>query len=355
MRVLITGGTGFIGGALARYLRARGYSVVVFSRTVVNVSSLVELGAEAVHGDIRDAGALERACAGCDAVVHTAGMPRPASWRTFRGVHIEGTKNVIAAAQRAGVRRVVHVASQAVMFSGVDLPRMDESMPYPARYIDPYSATKGEGERIALAANGVGGVEVTSLRPAVVWGRGDTTVLPMMARLARSPMGIPMCGDGSNLEATTHIENLVEAITLALDAPGIGGRAYLVGDAFQISWKEFLGSLVEAAGVRARFTRLPKAIAASGAWLLDSAGGAVGLPVPLARFGVWTSLTSRVIASTRARDELGYTARVGLADGLADLRAWVAEVGGAKALMKGASKRSEMQTARVRIRRAAAP
>ena len=338
MRVLITGGTGFIGGALARRLLARGDSVVVFSRTLAKASSLVELGAVAVAGEIRDADAVGRAAAGCEVVVHTAGVPRPASWRTFRGVHVEGTKNVMAAAQRAGVRRVVHVASQAVMFSGVDLARMEESMPYPARYIDPYSETKGEGERVALASNGKGGLEVMSLRPAVVWGRGDTTVLPIMAKLSRSVLGVPMCGDGSNIEATTHIDNLVGAMVLALTAPGVGGRAYLIGDGFRISWKEFLGSLVQAAGVRARFTRVPTALAAPSAWVLDNAAGALGLPVPLARFGVWTSLTSRVITSTRARDELGYVPRVGLADGLADLRAWVQEIGGAEALMRGMGK-----------------
>jgi nucleoside-diphosphate-sugar epimerase len=178
-------------------------------------------------------------------------------------------------------------------------------------------------------------MEVTSLRPAVVWGRGDTTVLPIMAKLSASPMGIPMCGDGSNIEATTHIDNLVGAIILALTAPAASGHAYLIGDAFRIGWKAFLAAQVEATGVRPGFCRVPKALAIPASWMLDHAAGALGLPVPLAYFGVRTSLTSRVVTSARACEELGYSPRVGLKDGLADLRAWVAEIGGPGVLMRG--------------------
>lgn len=332
MRVLITGGTGFIGGATARALLARGDQVVVLTRSEPRGAAARGLGAILAIGDVRDATSIARAASGCDVVVHSAGLPKPSTWRQFRAVHVEGTHNVIAASRRAGAGRIVHVASQAVMFGGRDLFEMREEDPYP-RHIDPYSATKAEGERLALAANG-DGIEVTSLRPAVVWGRGDTTVLPIMARLARSMLGIPMCGPGTNIEATTHIANLVDATLLAIDSPRAPGRAYLVADSFRVEWKAFLAALVEAAGVKARFTRIPRPFAHGAAWLLDHATGALGLPVPLARFGVRASLTSRVIASTRARDELGYVPRVGLADGLADLRAWITELGGAAALLR---------------------
>ena len=84
-------------------------------------------------------------------------------------------------------------------------------------------------------------------------------------------------------------------------------------------------------GVRARFRRVPRALAIPASWMLDHAAGALGLPVPLAYFGVRTSLTSRIVTSTRACEELGYAPRVGLEDGMADLRAWVAELVGRRA------------------------
>ena len=331
MRIMITGGTGFIGGAAARCLLDRGDSVAILARSPACTKALEERGAAVIVGDLRDPVSLTRAAEGCDAVLHAAGLPRPATWKAFRAAHIDGTRNVLAAARMAGVRRVVSIASQSVLFAGQDLLDVDETYPYPRSYIDPYSATKAAGERLALAENN-SGLEVTSLRPAVVWGRGDTTILPIFVRLARSPFGVPACGDGLNLEATTHIDNLAEAMLAALTAPAAPGRAYFVVDAFRIGSREFLSRLLEAAGVRPRFVHVPRLLAEPAAWMLDHAAGALGLPVPLAYFGIRSALTSRCVKSTRASDDLGYRARVRLDAGLADLRAWVAEIGGAKAL-----------------------
>ena len=338
MRIMITGGTGFIGGAAARCLLDRGDSVVILARSPARATALEERGAKIIAGDLRDPVAVTRAADGCDAVLHAAGLPRPATWKKFRAIHIDGTRNVLSAAMRLGVRRVVTIASQSVLFAGRDLLGVDETYAYPRSYIDPYSATKAAGERLALAENNPD-LEVTSLRPAVVWGRGDTTILPIFARLARSTFGVPACGDGLNLEATTHIDNLTEAMLAALTAPAAPGRAYFVVDGFQIGSREFLSRLLDAADVRPRFFHVPRLLAEPAAWMLDHAAGALGLPVPLAYFGVRSALSSRSINSTRARDELGYRARVGLDEGLVDLRAWVAEIGGAKALYHGSQPR----------------
>jgi nucleoside-diphosphate-sugar epimerase len=263
-------------------------------------------------------------------VVHAAGIPRPASRRTFHAVHVGGTATVVQAAQAAGVSRMVNIASQAVLFNGRNLVNIDETHPYPTRYIDPYSETKAEAERLALEANDPLGLSVISLRPAVVWGPGDTTVLPIMIRLARSPMGVPMCGDGSNMEATTYIENLVDAVVAALDAPALPGpgRAYFITDGFVISWKDFLASQLMAAGVRPRFRGIPASIAVPAAWTLDRCAETLRLPVPLALFGVRTAMTSRRFNTTRARTELGYSPRIGLEEGLNELRDWFRRSGG---------------------------
>lgn len=333
MRILITGATGFIGGAAARCLLARGDAVTILARSPTRAAALQAQGASVIVGDLCDVEAVTRAAQGCSAVLHAAGIPRPASWKAFRAAHIDGTRNVLAAARRAGVRRVVNIASQAVLFAGRDLLDIDETCAYPRTYIDPYSATKAAGERLALASND-DELEVTSLRPGMVWGRGDTTILPVFIRLARSPLGLPACGDGLNLEATTHIDNLTDAILAALSARAAPGRAYFVVDRFRIASREFFSRLLEATDVRPRFVCLPRMVAEPAAWMLDNAARALGLPIPLAYFGVRSALTSRSIKSTRARYELGYQARVGLEDGLTNLRAWVAEFGGADALSR---------------------
>lgn len=321
MSTLITGATGFIGSCVARRLLALGRPVTVLARSEAKARTLAAGGAKVVIGDLEDVESLKRAAAGCGAVVHGAGVPRPASWRVFRRVHVRGTESLARAAHEAGVTRFVNISSQAVMFGGEDIVNQGDDAPYPRRYVDPYSQTKAAGERAAMAAHSAE-MAVLSLRPGVVWGPGDTTILPVFAKLSRSLMGIPMCGDGSNIETTTYIDNLMDAAVLALDAPApTRARAFVVRDGFEISWREFLAMQLEAIGVRAKFRRVPRAIALPGAWVLDTSAGVLGLPVPLARFGFLSSMTSRKFTGTGARDVIGYEPRVGLREGLAEVSA----------------------------------
>jgi len=146
---------------------------------------------------------------------------------------------------------------------------------------------------------------------------------------------------------TRHLLSRGDQVTIlarsagkAAAAAALGARVAL-GD---VGWKEFLARQVEAADVRPRFTRIPKSLAMPAAWMLDNAATMLALPVSLARFGLWNSMTSRIITSTRARDELGYLPRIGFAEGIADLHAWVQEIGGAAALMRGAGRGIVMQS-----------
>jgi nucleoside-diphosphate-sugar epimerase len=333
LKVLVTGATGFIGGRIAEHLLARGDQVVALTRNPQRGERLAAAGATVVVGDLSDADALARAVAGCDAVIHCAGVPRPASWKVFRRVHVEGTHHLIEAAQAAGVRRFVNVASQSVIYAGQHVREADETTPYPEHFIDPYSETKALGEQVALAANREGGFEVTSVRPAVTWGRGDSTILPIMARLATSPMGVPAAGHGRNLEASTHIDNVAHGTLAALDSATAPGRCYFLLDDFEVGWREFLARQLEAAGVRPKFLGVPVGVAGPLALTLDRVAGALGLTVPMAYFGMRMAVTDKHYATTRARDELGYRPRMGFEEGLADLAQWVEELGGAKALM----------------------
>jgi nucleoside-diphosphate-sugar epimerase len=339
VKVCVTGATGFIGRAVALELMERGEDVVLFARDRDRAAEIAGGRARIVECDLLDGASVARAVSGCAGVIHCAGVPRPAPLRVFRSIHVDGTAILVDAARVGGVRRLVNVASQTVLFDGRDIDGPEESLEPPARFIDPYSETKAAGERIALGANGSSGLEVTSVRPAVVWGRGDTTLLPSLVRLSTGLVGIPMSGDGTNIEATTHIRNAVRGILAALDGPRAPGRAYLILDAFEIGWNEFLGRLVAASGIEPRFFRVPAFAAAPVAWAIDRAAGALGLPVPLAYFGLRMALTSRRYRATRAREEIGYVPSVGLEEGLADLSAWVSEIGGPRMLALSARPR----------------
>jgi nucleoside-diphosphate-sugar epimerase len=345
VRVCLTGGTGFIGAATARRLLECRHAVVLLARSRARALPLEEMGASVIEGDLLDRNAVAGAVAGCEAVIHCAGVPRPAPVRVFRRVHVEGTRIVVEAARAAGARRLVHIASQAVLFEGRDIDAPESALARPARHVDPYSRTKAEGEEIALAANDPRRLETTSVRPALVWGRGDTTLLPALLRLALGPLGIPMCGPGRNLEATTHVRNAVSGIIGALESPRAPGRAYLLVDGFEIGWKDFMTRLVEAAGVKARFLRVPAAVARPAARAIDGAATALGLTVPLARFGVLMALTTKRYRETRAGVDLGYAPEVGLEEGLADLSAWVAAMGGPRNLARLGRERSRGEAA----------
>ncbi len=325
-RLLLTGATGFIGGAAARRLLEAGHSVAVLARNPAKAADLARLGAEVRPGDLLDPASIPAAVRGIDTVIHAAGRPGPATVRLLERLHIHATDALARAARDAGAQRFINIASQAVLFGGSDLDGAGDDAPYPPRYIDPYSRTKAQAEQAALALHARGQFDVLSLRPAVVWGRGDTTILPIMLRLSRG-LGIPASGPGTNLEATTHIDNLVDAITLAATHPPAGpaaGRAMLILDGFRVTWREFLAGIVSAAGVKPRFMTVPAALAGPASWALDSAATALRLPVPLAHFGFRSAVTTRRFEPTRARDALAYTPRIHWPDGLADLRAWAA-------------------------------
>ncbi len=338
MKTLVTGASGFIGSAVCRALLARGDAVVAMVRNPRRGQPLEQIGATVALADLTDAAGVTAAAVDCDAVVHCAGIPGSASARRFEAVHVEGTRHVVAAARTAGVRKLVNVSSQAAAFAGRDLQGLDGSEPPPRRFIDAYSETKARGEQAALAADGAD-LRVISVRPGVVWGRGDTTILPILIRLARTPLGIPCIGDGRNHEASSHIENVVGGILRALDADTEAGRAYFLVDDFSPEWRSFMAGQLAAVGIRPRFLRFPYVLAAGGAWTLDRLAGLARLPIPLAYFGATMACTERVFDITPARQELGYAPTVDFASGLADLRAWAEELGGHRGILAHARNR----------------
>jgi nucleoside-diphosphate-sugar epimerase len=176
LRILVTGGGGFLGGAIARRLLARGDSVRSLARG--DYPALRELGIETFRGDLADSEVVTRACKGCDAVFHVAAKAE--MWgprRVYEEVNVTGTRNVVEACRAKGVGLLVFTSSPSVVFNGRDMEGVNESVPYASHYDTPYSATKAKAERIVLAANGPD-LAVTVLRPHLIWGPGDTSLVP---------------------------------------------------------------------------------------------------------------------------------------------------------------------------------
>ncbi|WP_437769240.1 NAD-dependent epimerase/dehydratase family protein [Sorangium sp. So ce281] len=201
MKVFVTGGSGFIGGHLIEGLVRAGHEVSALARSPRSADVVRRHGAAPVAADL---GTLKgEDLAGAEAAVHCAAYVE--EWGTraqFWEGNVEGTARALDAARAAGVRRFVHVGTEAALFDGHDLVDIDEAHPYPGRQRFLYSETKAEAERRVLAANEPGGMTTVSIRPRLVWGPRDATVLPVVLRMAREGSFAWLDGGGARTSTT---------------------------------------------------------------------------------------------------------------------------------------------------------
>ncbi|MBA2297043.1 MAG: NAD-dependent epimerase/dehydratase family protein, partial [Actinobacteria bacterium] len=243
--VFVTGGSGFVGGALVRRLVSDCHVVRALARSEEAAARLVESGAEPVRGDLDDRAALQKGARDCDLVFHAAALvtdwaPRSA----FERVNVAGTRNVVQACQAAGARRLVHVSSESVILSGHPLRDADETWPLQPHSRALYAASKARAE---LAVGEARGVETVIVRPVLVWGPGDRTIRPGFAAAVRDGRFVWIDG-GRHVTSTTHVDNAVHGILLGAER-GRSGEAYSISDGEPISFREFLTALLATAGV----------------------------------------------------------------------------------------------------------
>jgi len=248
VKALVTGGGGFLGTALCRLLRERGWSVRSVSRAAH--PHLAELGVEHRRADLADEGALTDAAAGCDITFHVAA--KAGVWgrrEDYERCNVLGTRNVIAACRAAGVPRLVHTSSPSVCFDGTDQLDAGNDLPLASRFLAYYPETKARAEREVLAANG-DTLATCALRPHLVFGPGDPHLLPRLVARARAGK-LARVGDGENEVTLCFVENAALAHLLAGERlePGAphAGRAYFIGQRRPVKlWRwidELLGRL----------------------------------------------------------------------------------------------------------------
>ena len=318
---VVSGATGFLGGRLAVLLRDRGFRVRALARRTSDTRRLVEAGIDIVEGDVTDPASLTSAMAGARVVFHTAG--KVTDWaprHEFFRANVTGTANVVSACRSAGVRRLVHVSSLTVL----GLPRSGETVTEdtpPAHSVDDaYSQSKMEGERLVLAADGVGGLSTTVVRPGAIWGKGDVTIVPRIVALLRQRRMV-LVGSGANVIGLVHVDNMAEALLLAAQAPAAAGQVYHVTDGEEITAREAIDALAAAAGVPPPRVALPFAVVFSVAALVEVAARLSGRTSPpaLTRYGVRFVACDNRYDISKARRELGYRPSVTFRAGVAAL------------------------------------
>jgi len=315
----LTGGSGFIGGRLIERLVADGHSVRALARSERAAETVRRRGAEPVPGDLADRDAMRRGAEGCELAFHAAATLGDWGRREdFERGNVEGTGNVLAACRQAGVRRLVHVGTEAALLAGRPLVQVDETAPLRPDSPALYSSTKARAERLALDASREG-FETVVVRPRFVWGRGDTTLLPTMVAMVRAGR-FAWVGGGRHLTAVTHVDNAVEGLVLAVQR-GRAGEAYFVTDGEPVVFREFVTELLRTQGVEPPTRSIPAPLAAALAVAGEAAWRALPLPgrPPLTRFAYWVSSQECTIRIDKARAELGYAPVKSREQGLAEL------------------------------------
>jgi nucleoside-diphosphate-sugar epimerase len=316
----VTGGSGFIGGRLIRRLVGEGRRVRALARSDASAAAVSELGAEAVRGDLADGDSIAAGAEGCVVTFHLAAhLGQWGPWDEFVAGNVTGTQNALAASRRAGVRRFVHCGTEAALLAGQPLIRVDETAPLRPDSKAAYAATKARAEQVVRRAS-ADGFETVVLRPRLVWGAGDATLLPAIADAVRAGR-FAWIGGGGHLTDSTHVDNVVEGLVLTA-VKGRPGEAYFVTDGEPVVFREFVTELLETQGIEPPARSVPAPLAgvvaggSEAVWRLFRLGG----EPPLTRLALWLSSQECTMVISKARAELGYEPVRSRADGLAELR-----------------------------------
>jgi nucleoside-diphosphate-sugar epimerase len=266
-RYVVTGGGGFVGKAISCALTRRGDSVLSLARG--EYPELKELGIESARVDIssdyRDWVELLKGASG---VFHTAAKVEMwGRYRDFFKVNVEGTRSIIRACNEAGVRHLVFTSSPSVIHSGEDLRGIDESVPYPKAFHAHYPETKAKAEREVLAADsgsaGVG-LRTVALRPHLIWGPGDSNLVPTILERARAGK-LTRIGKGSNIIDLTYIDDCVAAHLLAMarleERGDVGGRVYFISQGEPVNMWAWIDRVLSMNGLPAVKRSIPRGVA----------------------------------------------------------------------------------------------
>ncbi len=321
MRILVTGGSGFVGSRLIAQLNSAGHSVLALVRSAAVDAKLRALGAEPVRGDLEKAGNLTLPA--IDVVVHAAAYfhfagPRAPYFRT----NVAGTAALLTAAERVGARTFVHVSAAGIIMDDRGTPIRDgnEARPTFPNSFSGYIASKARAEAAVLAANKAG-FRTIALRPSAIWGPGDpfSRAIPQAIRSGR----FAFINRGDYAFSTCHVDNVIEAIDCAL-AREVGGRSFFVNDRHETTFREFIAMLAALQGLSIEPLRsMPYWAAFNIGRLMEFGAAIIGLKddPPLSRTLVRMIGREFTTDDANAREDLGYVGRLSRSQGMASYTA----------------------------------
>jgi len=323
MKVLVTGGGGFLGSEICRQLLKRGDQVIAFQRGAAQ--ELVKPGAVIIRGSITDTNTLEQAIEGVDAVIHTAakaGIWGP--YDEYYQANVSGTENVIGACLKYNISKLVFTSSPSVVHAGGDIEGGNESLPYPDEFGAAYPATKALSEKRVMAADSPA-LHTVSLRPHLIWGPGDNHLLPSL--LARAKSGKLRLPGPDKLIDTIYIRNAASAHVLALDklesAPeSVAGKTYFISNDEPVSQREIIAGLLKAAGCEVEIQAISPRVAMAAGTVFENVWKLLRLKSepPVTHWSANHLATAHWYDISAAKRDFGYRVEVGIGEGLEILK-----------------------------------
>jgi len=326
MKILVTGGGGFLGQVLCRGLRDRGHEVVSFNRG--RYDALDRLGVAQVQGDLAERDAVIAAAAGCEAIFHNAA--KAGAWGSYESYHLAnvvGTQNVIDACRAHGIGRLVYTSTPSVTHRKTHPVEggTADTVPYGEHLKAPYAATKQVAEKLVIAANDAA-LATVSLRPRLIWGVGDNQLLPRLVERAKAGR-LRFVGDGNNRVDTTYVDNAAQAHFDAFQHlhPGAAcaGRAYFISNGEPRTVREIVNGLLDAAGAPLVDRTIPFGVAYAAGVVCEGMWHALPLKgePPMTRFLAEQLSTTHWYDMAPARRDFGYVPAVSIHEGLTRLKA----------------------------------
>jgi nucleoside-diphosphate-sugar epimerase len=323
MKILVTGGGGFLGQVVCRQLAAAGHGVIAFNRN--RYPALDEAKIEQRVGDVANLESVLAATKGVDAIVHSAG--KVGAWgrlEDYYEANVRGTDNVLAACDMHGIRKLVFTSSPSVVQNGSDLEGVDETATYATtHFLSAYQQTKALAEQRVLAANG-DKLATVALRPHFIWGPGDPNLLPRILKQARAGR-LRLIGKDNKKIDTTFVDNAADAHVLAVEKLGVGasiaGKAYFISQGEPVTHEWLINAWLRADGFPVETRRIPLGLAKFLGGACETVYSTLGIKSepPLTRFIVEQLSTAHWFNINAARNDLGYTPKVGMQEGLVRL------------------------------------
>lgn len=322
MKILVTGGGGFLGSSICHQLAALDHEVVAFQRSPAE--HLEATGIRSARGDITNLEQLSAAAQGAQAIIHTAG--KAGVWgdpEDYRRINVTGTANVIETCRTLAIPMLVHTSSPSIVHTGGDIGGADESLPIADHFSSPYPATKAEAEKRVTAANS-SGLKTVSLRPHLIWGPGDPHILPRLA--AKASGGTLALPGPDKIIDTIFVENAAQAHVNALQelagSARCAGKAYFVTNNEPMPQGEIIRKLLAAIGIDVKIRAVPVGLAKTAGALCETAWRTFGLKSepPVTRFSVEQLATAHWFDTSAAERDFGYIPEISIAEGLEILR-----------------------------------